>query len=421
MLGENWSMGTETSEEPITSSMSDNEVDEDTSCKFCDKCKQFRRLSMTSPGVFRCSESDIQFQVTLPVTIDYEVDSWSNYTEILQNLRGGYEIIGPLFNIKSRLEPNMVSAVYLPHCLCLGGFKGDKSLIQCFHYKDDNLVLETPSRLEGKYAVLENPTFSCIGVILYPLNLLQDTIIKLIPYHGMVLLFSNTIIREDLRHKYRLHLYLLPRIRTVEKEVERTEMKFSFQRIPKPPQTESVYYKKKYRIDVPLTASVNPKTLLFESHCPSEIYAFTEISIVGETSTEVNVSLLPEDEDVTVWKSVVTAGDCSSFPQSAHFVDKHRAKLIRMISVVDSVLDDLLDENLLTYEQYQTVISKSTSAGQMRILYDYIRAWGDDDKDKVYQSLRTHNHRTIKKLEKEVPGDVNEHRTLTGRFRCHIL
>ncbi|KAM3927293.1 NACHT, LRR and PYD domains-containing protein 1a-like [Leptodactylus fuscus] len=394
-------------------------------------------LSMTSPGLFRCSESDIQFQVTRHVTIDYEVDSWSNYTEILQNLRGGYEIIGPLFNVKSRLEPNMVSAVYLPHCLCLEGFRGDKSLIQCFHYKDDNLVLETPSRLEGKYAVLENPTFSCIGVILYPLNLLQERIIKLIPYHGMVLLFSNTIIREDLRHQYRLHLYLLPRIRTAEKEVERTEMKFSFQRIPKPPQTESVYYKKKYRITGPLTASVNPETLLFESHCPLEIYAYTEISI-EEKITKIVVSLLPEDKDVIVWKSAVTAeemmhlpcavsrftnqsGDCSSIPQSVHFMDKHRAKLIRMISVVDPVLDDLLDQNLLTYEQYQTVISKSTSAGQMRTLYDYIRAWGDDDKDKVYQSLRTHNHRTIKKLEKEVPGDDNEHRTLTGRFRCHIF
>ncbi|KAM3927271.1 uncharacterized protein RB166_010016 isoform 2-T4 [Leptodactylus fuscus] len=421
-----------TSQEPEMSQMCDvGMIEDDTSCKLCEKSQESvqvvtpsifgttYRLSMTSPGLFRCSDSGIQFQVTQPVTIEYEVDSWSNYTEILQNLRGGYEIIGPLFNVKSRLEPNMVSTVYLPHCLCVGGFKGDKSLIRCFHHKDDNLVLETPSRLEGKYAVLENPTFSCIGVILYPLSLLQEGIMRLIPYHGMVLLFCNTIVKKDLRHQYRLHLYLLPRIHLVEKEVERTEMKFSFQRIPKPPQTESVYYKKKYRINGPRTARVNPEILLFESHCPSEIYSFIEISIEGETSTEVNVSILPENEDVTVWKSVVSAGHRNPLAEEkVHFVDEHRAVLIRMIFDVDLVLDDLLDQRLLNNEQYDTVLSKNTNAEKMRMLYSYIRSWGYDDKDKVYQSLWKHNQPLMKKLDRE---DYNDTHKVNDRNSCQIL
>ncbi|KAM3927277.1 NACHT, LRR and PYD domains-containing protein 1a-like isoform 1-T3 [Leptodactylus fuscus] len=425
-----------TSEDSEMLLMSDNAMKEDDmGCKLCDKY-QFNQdpvkvitptkaghnylLSMTSPGLFRCSESDIQFRVTQPVTIEYEVGSWSNYTEILQNLRGGYEIIGPLFNIKSRVDPNIVTAVYLPHCLCLGGFKGDKSLIQCFHYKDDNLVLETPSRLEGKYAVLENPTFSCIGVILYPLSLLQEEIIKLKCYHGMVLLFSNTIIREDLRHQYRLHLYLLPSVRTVEKDVVLYEKRHLFHKIHKPPQIDVVYYKKKYRINGPLEARVFPRMLQYDSH--SEIYPFTEIIIEGNRNTEVDVSILPEDEDVAVWESVVSAeemlkfpstgsqpGDCLPLPeQSDHFVVRHRAVLIRMISVVDPVLDDLLDQYLLTYEQYQTVRVQKTNEEKMRKLYDYIRAWGNNDKDKVYRSLREHNEPTIKTLENEFPADHNE-------------
>lgn len=426
--------------------------DKNTSCKLCGKllCDPVSvinptmtgrtyRLSMNSPGLFRCSESGIQFQVTQPVTIEYEEDSWSNYTDILQNLHAGYEIVGPLFNIKSSVDPNVVSAVYLPHCLCLGVFEGYISLIRCFHYKDDNMILETPSRMEPMYAVLENPTFSSIGVILYPLNLLKGEIMKLIPYHGMVLLFCNTIIREDLKHKYRLHLYLLPRICTVEKEVERFEMRFSFHRIHKPFQTESVYSKSKYRINGPLIARVFPKTLLFESYCPSEIYPFTEISIEGTKNTEFKVSIHPEDEEVTVWDTVLSAeemlevpsaisrvkiqpGDCRSLQeQSVHFVDKHRADLIRTISVVDLVLDDLLDLKLLTYEQYDTVLSQNTNAEQMRKLYDYIRAWGNDDKDKVYQTLRKHNYPIIKKLENEVPAGYNEPHTSAGRFKCNIF
>ncbi|XP_072000789.1 uncharacterized protein [Engystomops pustulosus] len=396
-------------------------------------------LSLTSPGLFRCSQSGIQFRVTQPVTIEYEVESWSNYSEILQTLHGGYEIIGPLFNIKSRLQPNIVATVYLPHCLCIEGFTGDKSLIRCFHYKDDNVVLEAPSRTEAMYAVLDNPSFSCIGVILYPLTLLKEELIKLIPYHGMVLLFCNTIARDDLIQRFILHLYLLPRIRTMEKQVEISEMRFSFQRISKPPQTESLYFKKKYKIHGPMAARVFPKMLLFESHCPSEIFAYTEISMEGERNTEVDVSICPENCNDTVWetsvsgaemldlssaisKPTVHSGACASVPErSVHFVDEHRADLIRMISVVGPVLDDFLGLKLLTYEQYQTVRSQNTNQEQMRRLYDYIRAWGHEDKDKVYQSLRNHNRPIIRKLESGDPVDCDEPRTSRNNYRCKLF
>ncbi|XP_066445662.1 uncharacterized protein [Eleutherodactylus coqui] len=418
------------SQESETSMMGNTGVKEDDlSCKLCDQSQgsgkvitptlihSTYRLSMTSPGLFRCSESGIQFQVTQPVTIEYEVDSWCNYTEILQNLHSGYEIIGPLFNIRSTLEPNVVTAVYLPHCLCLGGFKGAKSLIKCFHYKDDNLVLESPSRIDAMYAVLENPTFSGIGVILYPLTLLKEGIINLIPCHGMVLLFYNTITRDDLTYKYKLHLYLLPNIRTVEKEVEREEARHSCRRIYKPPQTESVYFKKKYRINGPQTAHVIPKTLLFESDRLCKLYSYIEIKIIGEKNTEVNVSVHPEAKDITVWEAMVSAEEMIDVPsemskstiqpgglqhlpeENDHFVDKHRAYLIRKISDIAPVLDTLEELHLLTHEQCETVSHQKTNPEKMRKLYDYMKGWGNDDKDKVYQALGEHNQPTIEHLE----------------------
>ncbi|XP_069805756.1 uncharacterized protein [Dendropsophus ebraccatus] len=393
-------------------------------------------LSMDSPGLFCCSETEIQFQVTRPVTIEYEVDTWSNYDDILQNLQGGYEIIGPLFNIKSQLDPDVVSAVYLPHCLCLGGFKEDESLIKCFHYKDDNLVLETPSRLEPMYAVLENPTFSCIGTILYPLSLLTKEIRAFFRYHGMVLLFYKTITLDNEMYNYILHLFLLPWTSTVMKAVEQSEMKVSFQRIPKPPQTKSVYSKKSYRINGPQIASIIPGTLDFEGHFHSEIFSFTEISMEGKTNTKVKLSVHPEDEDITVWEAVVSAvemlaspstmtrltnqpGGCRLPPeQSVHFLDEHRADLIRMISEVNSVLDDLQSPTLLSNEHCATVRSQMTNPEKMRKLYDYITAWGNDDKDKVYNALRKHNYPVIKKLQNEVPADDNKPEAKAGRLRC---
>ncbi|XP_073403260.1 uncharacterized protein [Dendrobates tinctorius] len=266
-------------------------------------------LSMDSPGLYRCSESGIQFLVTQPVTLKYEVDSWHNYTEILQTLPGGYEIIGPLYNIKSAIKPNVVSAVYLPHCLCVGGIKGDRSLIKCFHYKDDEMILETPSRVEAMYVVLENPTFSRFGVILSSLKK------KKIRCHGMVLLFCNTIVRDHRNHMYRLHLYLLPRIRTVEKAVENVERESSFQRVPKHPQTKNIYCKKNYKVVGSQNAIVDPPTLTFDSR-PSNIYPYTEIKIRGEMYMEVNVSVLLEEDDDTVWSSVVSAEEMLVLPSA---------------------------------------------------------------------------------------------------------
>ncbi|XP_073403232.1 NACHT, LRR and PYD domains-containing protein 3-like [Dendrobates tinctorius] len=395
--------------------------EDDRSCKLCDKSQESvdviaptmigstYRLSIRSSGLFCCSESGIQFRVTQPVTLEYEVDSWSNYTEILQNLSARYEILGPLFNIKSKIEPNVVSAVYLPHCLCLGGFKGEKSLIKCFHYKDDNMAFETPSRIEAMYAVMENPTFSCIGIILYPLRLFKEGIIKRIPCHGMVLLFYNTIVRDHLNHMYRLHLYLLPRIRTVEKEVERDKKNTLFQRIYKPPQTETVYSMKNYRINGPQNANICPETLRFES-CPPEVYSFTEIIAEGEKSTKINLSILSEDKDDPIWKSLVSAGEMLHLPsaksghfrpppaQSVHFLTKYRADLISLIPETNQFLDDLLDLQLLNNEQYNSVLSQTTPEEKMRKVYYYIRSFSNEDKDKVYRSLKTHHYPVIKKL-----------------------
>ncbi|XP_075439282.1 apoptosis-associated speck-like protein containing a CARD isoform X1 [Ascaphus truei] len=82
-----------------------------------------------------------------------------------------------------------------------------------------------------------------------------------------------------------------------------------------------------------------------------------------------------------------------------HFVEKHRADLISRMSPVDPVLDDLLDQKLLTDEQYDTVRSKATSQEKMRQLYDYVRSWGRPDKDKLLQALKKHNGPLIRALE----------------------
>ncbi|XP_075034990.1 uncharacterized protein LOC142097224 isoform X2 [Mixophyes fleayi] len=394
------------------------------------------RLELNSPGLFCCSETGIKFQVTYPVTIEYELDSWGNYVTLIQNQTKGYEIIGPLFNIKSNIEPGAVSAVYLPHCLCLKGFDIEPSWIKCFHMKDKNMVLETPTRIEPYYVVLEHPTFSCIGVLMYHWNLLQDEIIKHIPFHGKVLLYCKIIGINNPEYKeYRIHLYLTPSYISMEKAVHNQETIDGYYRMRKPPQTDCVYTKKNYNVKGPESACVVPETLLFHCSYPSEPYPFTEITIDGnDTITNIDLYLLPEECGSPIWKAKLTKGDITDIkspkqgptvPEAEpmnHFVDIHRLNLISMISTVDPVLDDLLDQGLLTDEQYDTIrLSKPTSQEKMRELYSHVRSWGNEDKDAFYQALMRYNAPVIRKLKTGRVKCVKSSDTSTNTFRCTLV
>ncbi|OCT59027.1 hypothetical protein XELAEV_18001517mg [Xenopus laevis] len=80
------------------------------------------------------------------------------------------------------------------------------------------------------------------------------------------------------------------------------------------------------------------------------------------------------------------------------FVDQHRVALITRVSNIDPVLDDLLDNGILTQEQYDKVRSNRTSQEKMRQLYDYVRSWGRDEKESFYQYLLEHNEPLIRDL-----------------------
>ncbi|KAM3917794.1 apoptosis-associated speck-like protein containing a CARD [Leptodactylus fuscus] len=82
-----------------------------------------------------------------------------------------------------------------------------------------------------------------------------------------------------------------------------------------------------------------------------------------------------------------------------HFVDRHRTALITRVVLVDPILDDLLQDKLLTAEAYGIIRSKSLSTMQMRELYSFIQSWGNEDKDRLLESLRKHNMPLIRDLE----------------------
>ncbi|XP_075131688.1 uncharacterized protein LOC142204278 [Leptodactylus fuscus] len=335
---------------------------DDFSCKLCGKRTQdsaelvtpittghMYRLDLTSPGLYRCQKTGIKFLVKCPVIIEYKLDSWYDKLRNLSSNAG--EVVGPLFDIKTRGDSNAVSAVYLPHYLCLKGFTEDTALIKCAHFRDGNLTLETPTQIDPIYITLENPTFSCLG----SWKLLRN---KKTPIHGIVLIYFKIQCRGDPYEESKIHLY----------------------------------------------------TLKFHS----EPFQFTEIRLL-EKDVNVFLCVSEEDKEDSVWDSHLTPSDLRDItqllspltihevagagPSPEHFVDRHREALIQRTSNLSLVLDKILGQRLLTQEQYDTVRSIRPHQEAMRQLYKYMTIWGDSDKEMFYQALKMTNEPLIRDLE----------------------
>lgn len=89
----------------------------------------------------------------------------------------------------------------------------DISRFQVAHFKEEGVLLEKPARVEPHYIVLENPSFSPMGVLLRVIRAALYT-----PVISNVLLYHRLHPEET-----NFHLYLIPNdcsIRKVQQETE---------------------------------------------------------------------------------------------------------------------------------------------------------------------------------------------------------
>ncbi|KAM5151692.1 apoptosis-associated speck-like protein containing a CARD [Mantella aurantiaca] len=80
------------------------------------------------------------------------------------------------------------------------------------------------------------------------------------------------------------------------------------------------------------------------------------------------------------------------------FINHHSADLIIEVTVVDPILDDLLQQKLLTQEQYHEIHSNPTSEMKMWELYMYVNDWSDRNQAILYGLLKKHNDQLITSL-----------------------
>ncbi|XP_050812685.1 uncharacterized protein LOC127052758 isoform X2 [Gopherus flavomarginatus] len=211
------------------------------------------RVHLPGPGSFRCSETELGFEVRAAVTIQYGYGSWDRHLSAAEKQQ--WMVAGPLFNIQVELA-EAVATVHLPHFLCLAGTANKSSRdavlpqMRIAHFVDGRMTLEEPTQVRPFHAVLENPSFSFIGVLWKPIY----AVFPFIPIHSVVLIYQ--VVKAA---AITLHLYLIPNDRSLIQAVEEEEKKHQSIQVLKPPQTKPLYFGSCYTVSSSLDLEVTPE------------------------------------------------------------------------------------------------------------------------------------------------------------------
>ncbi|XP_013202499.1 NACHT, LRR and PYD domains-containing protein 1a-like [Microtus ochrogaster] len=405
-----------------------------------DRERNLYRVQFPVNGSYHCPSIGLHFVVTRAVTIEIGFCSWSQHLDKTP-LQDSHMVAGPLLDIKA--EQGAVAAVYLPHFVDLQEGQVDISSFRVAHFQEQGMVLETPARVEQHYAVMENPSFSPVGVLL-----------RMIPGLGhFIPITSITLIYYHFNPKeVTFHLYLVPNDCTIRKAIDDEEIKFRFVRINKPPPVDSLYIGTRYIVSGSRKLTIIPKELELCYRSPGESQLFSEIS-VDCMDSGINLQIRDKKNKKLIWEALLKPGKiclgpdtpkkkkgakgademhenskkwaaserdhgeaflCSvlvfssplNAPASVHFVDQHREQLVARVTSVDPLLDKL-HGLLLSEEQYEAVRAEATTQDRMRKLFSLNRSWSRACKDQVYRALKeTHPHLIMDLFEKS--GGISE-------------
>ncbi|XP_052614069.1 NACHT, LRR and PYD domains-containing protein 1a-like [Peromyscus californicus insignis] len=369
-----------------------------------DRERNLYRVQFPVPGSYHCPNTGLRFVVTRAVTIEIGFCSWSQHLDKTP-LQHSHMVAGPLFDIKA--EQGAVAAVYLPHFVALQGGQVDISWFHVAHFQEHGMVLETPTRIEQHYAVLENPNFSPMGVLM-----------RMIPAFGhFIPITSITLIYYHLSLKeVTFHLYLVPNDCTIRKAIDDEEMKFQYVRINKPPPVDSLYIGSRYIVSGSEKLEIIPMELELCYRSPGESQLFSEIYI-GHMASGIKLQIRDKKHMNLIWEALLKPGDLrpappmipaahKESPASLHFLDQHREQLVARVTSVDPVLDNLHGA-VLSEEEYEAVRAEATNQDKMRKLFSLSRSWTRACKDRVYRALKdTHPHLIMDLYEKS--GGVSE-------------
>ncbi|XP_054075801.1 NACHT, LRR and PYD domains-containing protein 1a allele 5-like isoform X3 [Rissa tridactyla] len=253
------------------------------------------RARLPGAGIFRCSITGLGFEVKSAVTVTYRYNTWT--THLSKADQEMWMPAGPLFHIE--VQPGVVQAVRLPHFICLAE-DVNTSLCSIAHFESGKMTLESPTRLMAFSAVLENPSFSALGVLWRKIR----SAFCSLPVHSLVLIFQQLNAASTT-----LHLYLIPDDKSVKRAIEEQEVNWNSKLIPKPPPFRTLFLGRNYRVTSTKQAEITPEEQLPLCHKNlNEQQPFVEIYI-ADMGGGTGLHMTDTRDGTEVWQASLRSGD----------------------------------------------------------------------------------------------------------------
>ncbi|XP_035528369.1 NACHT, LRR and PYD domains-containing protein 1b allele 2-like [Morone saxatilis] len=185
-----------------------------------------------------------------------------------------------------------------------------------------------------------------------------------------------------------LHVYLIPRDPGLQQAMDKRELSYGYKVIRKPHPEKSLKMRDHFILTADLDgAEICPEELKlrYESRTPNFYEVFIE-----NPDRNFALKLAHINGKQAIWTCTIRKDEYQSTPhkQGKHFVDKHRCDLIKRVSNIRPILDNLLKEQVIQQENYDTIRAITTTQEKMRTLYSGpLKAVGDAGKDIFYKIL----------------------------------
>ncbi|XP_032707029.1 caspase recruitment domain-containing protein 8-like [Lontra canadensis] len=261
--------------------------------------KSANRYSVHFPmaGFYLWPVTHLGFLVTAAVTVRIVFDSWSQNLDLKLQHEEQWMVAGPLFDIS--VEPEgVIAEIHLPHIISLPANEVDMSWFHVAHFKDEGMVLEPPARVEPFYAVLENPSFSLMGILL---RLASGARVS-VPITSTTLLYYH-FYPEDTK----FHLYLIPSDSLLTKAIDDEETKFHGVRLQTSPPVDPLNFGSRYIVSGSAHLEIMPEELKLSYRSPGEIQVFSKV-FAGKMEEPIILEVTDKRHKTLVWRTLVKSG-----------------------------------------------------------------------------------------------------------------
>uniref|UniRef100_A0A3Q1JIK4 FIIND domain-containing protein n=1 Tax=Anabas testudineus TaxID=64144 RepID=A0A3Q1JIK4_ANATE len=334
------------------------------------------RFRVEYPGTYQCTSTRLVFTMCREGELLYRIVQWDE--SLLQS--AGKTPAGPLFDIQC--SEDSVFQLHIPHCETKPASLSDG--LSVAHISDDGMRILDPLQITDTHVVVDVPHLSAFGLVWDIMNRILNQ-----PMRCQVLLFHRP------RENRKLNVFLLPEnipLQEVRQQQEGAEY-------IEAPSSCHLIKGHTYSLHSPENYRVQPLRAQFDFNYGPNYHPTFEIR-PNSNAEEVTV-MVRDQEETPVWEynaRLNAPGACGQDPPRRQRLQEEdegrlfhvRAEFIQRASdsVLDDLLDNLLEEGVINHREMETVQRMLNRAHRARELIDMVLRRGNPASQIMINNLR---------------------------------